>query len=116
MGRGEIVVKLPKTAQQAQSVIVKNRYKANLEDKKKNPLYRPLRYDLPKFNLSMQQLNKMRMMYESGHAGPTQLSKLFGLSAGYISQILRYEEHIIEHREKSLIEMQYDGEIVPDHT
>lgn len=88
----------------------------NLIRKKQNPMYKPVaqfRTRLTPFTIS--QINKIRMMFESGHATVPQLAKLYKCKREIISKMVKYRSYLIDSREKSLIEMQNDGEILPDH-
>ena len=103
-------MKVAKTPEQAARMAIKKRYHRNLRLKKTFPTYRPMSFR-EDVKIPLHQVNKMRMMYESGHAGMNILARMFGVSKFMVFSIVKYHSHILDDREKSLIEMQNCGEI-----
>lgn len=114
MGRRQ-VVRVAKNIDQAHRMHMIEKYKKNLRLKMEYPTYKPKRYNDGCTIFSIDQVNKIRFMFEAGHAKQFELARMFKCSWNAIRRVVRYQTYIIEDLEKSLIEMQLDGEITPDH-
>jgi len=105
-------VKIAKSPRQAKQMEARDRQKKRLAYAKKFP---SLKTQIIK-SLPVHQINKIRMIYESGHATVTDLAKQFNLHPDTVGKLVKYLTHIKDNRQKSLIEMQNCGEISPDHS
>lgn len=92
------------------------KWKHNVMLKKCNPLFRPIAFNRKRGIFNVDDVNKIRMMYESGHLGTLHLAELFKCSEFAIRGVVKYKTYLLDNREKSLIEMQDNDEIRPDYT
>lgn len=112
MGRSKVnTVYLAKHENQAKAMAKIAHKKRMLKEKRKHVMFKPLIRRGTATVLPIHQINKMRRMFEEGHATVRDLSSIFGISLTMARNIVFYRTNILDHREKSLIEMQNDGEI-----
>ena len=110
----KLTIRLPKTKTQAKRMGIIGKYKTNLINKMANPTYKPKQFNSIRM-FTVDDVNKIRRMYEDGHANVSDISRMYCCSLFAIRNVIRYRTYIIDTSEKSLIEMQDDGEILPDY-